>query len=180
MFSNSSASPVRHSAKPGVMDFSRRACLRELMDEPATYQELRECLRDLGHVNRTTLAYRPTLDWLRKLNKDGSASRPLHIVDVGSGGGDLLRIVERWAARRGMSTRLTGIDRNPLATRAARSYRFHEFHSLAHRRHLRAKSRFRTHRRRHKLTFYSSSGRLRDREVCRVDGDGCETRMVRQ
>ncbi len=104
------------------MDFSRRACLRELMDEPSTYQELRECLRDLGRVNRTTLAYRPTLDWLRQLNQVGSESRPLHIVDVGSGGGDMLRIVERWAARRGMSTRLTGIDRNPLATRAAQEF----------------------------------------------------------
>ncbi len=122
MFSNSSASPARHSAQPSVLDFSRRACLRELMDEPSSYQDIRECLRDLARVNRTTLAYRPTLDWLRRLSKGGSASRQLHIVDVGSGGGDMLRIVERWAAGRGMSVRLTGIDRNPLATRAAQEF----------------------------------------------------------
>ena len=44
---------------------------------------------------------------------------PLHIVDVGCGGGDLLRQIASWARRRGIAVELTGIDMNPYAARAA-------------------------------------------------------------
>jgi 2-polyprenyl-3-methyl-5-hydroxy-6-metoxy-1,4-benzoquinol methylase len=76
---------------------------------------------DLGQVNRLTLSYRPTLMFLDGL----VAARPkqaLRIVDVGSGGGDMLRCVERWAKRRGVEVVLTGIDLNPHAARAAREF----------------------------------------------------------
>jgi 2-polyprenyl-3-methyl-5-hydroxy-6-metoxy-1,4-benzoquinol methylase len=43
----------------------------------------------------------------------------MHIVDVGSGGGDLLRQIAGWARRRGIALQLTGIDLNPYAARAA-------------------------------------------------------------
>jgi 2-polyprenyl-3-methyl-5-hydroxy-6-metoxy-1,4-benzoquinol methylase len=44
---------------------------------------------------------------------------PVHIVDVGSGGGDLLRQIAGWARKRGNAVQLTGIDLNPHAGRAA-------------------------------------------------------------
>jgi 2-polyprenyl-3-methyl-5-hydroxy-6-metoxy-1,4-benzoquinol methylase len=47
---------------------------------------------------------------------------PLRIVDVGSGGGDMLRRVELWARRKGVTVQLTGIDLNPHAARAAREF----------------------------------------------------------
>ena len=106
------------------VDLSRRAMPSELpewMDEPCSYEEFRECLVDLGQVNRLTLSYRPTLAFLEGL----VAARPkqgLRIVDVGSGGGDMLRCVERWAKRRGVDVALTGIDLNPHAARAAREF----------------------------------------------------------
>ncbi len=104
----------------GALGFSRRACLSEWMDEPCTYEEFRDCLRDLAAVNRVTLAYRPTLNWLRRLAaRQGPSAGPLHIVDVGCGQGDMLRQVARWAARSGVAVRLTGIDLNPYAARAA-------------------------------------------------------------
>jgi SAM-dependent methyltransferase len=107
-----------------VVDLSRRAAPSELpewMDEPCTYEDFRECLVDLGEVNRLTLAYRPTLDFLERLATT-KLQQPLRIVDVGSGGGDMLRGVERWARRRGIAVRLTGIDLNPYAARAAREF----------------------------------------------------------
>ncbi len=45
---------------------------------------------DLGQVNRLTLAYRPTLAFLEGL-VGARPTRSLRIVDVGSGGGDMLR-----------------------------------------------------------------------------------------
>ncbi len=102
------------------VDFSRRVSPRELpelMDGDCTYEDFRSCLRSLEHVNRWLLGYRPTLAWLRQLRQGFGA--PLHIVDVGSGGGDYLREIAGWARRRGIAVQLTGIDLNPHAARAA-------------------------------------------------------------
>ena len=101
-------------------DFRRRASPRELpelMDGDCGYEDFRDCLRSLEQVNRWLLGYRPTLAWLRRLPR--GVHEPVHIVDVGSGGGDLLREIAGWARRRGIAVRLTGIDLNPYAGRAA-------------------------------------------------------------
>jgi hypothetical protein len=101
-------------------DFSRRIppCeLPELMDGDCSYEDFRDCLRSLEKVNRWLLGYRPTLAWLERLPH--GLCNPVHIVDVGSGGGDLLRQISVWARRRGIPVQLTGIDLNPYAARAA-------------------------------------------------------------
>lgn len=105
---------------PDKLQLSDRAHLSEWMDEPCTYAELRECLRDLIQVNRTVLSYRPTLHWLQQFRS--STNAPLHIVDVGCGAGDMLRRVERWAQLNNIAVRLSGIDRNPFASQAAREF----------------------------------------------------------
>lgn len=97
---------------PEALDFSRRAQLSELMDEPCAREELRACLRDLAKVNRWLLAYRPLLQWLDSLDL-AQMSEPVRILDVGSGYGDVLRRVERWARSRGVRVKLTGLDLNP-------------------------------------------------------------------
>ncbi|MGA2047400.1 MAG: methyltransferase domain-containing protein [Terracidiphilus sp.] len=91
--------------------------LPELMDGDCSYEDFRGCLRSLEQINRWLLGYRPTLAWLRRLPH--GLPDPLHIVDVGCGGGDLLRQIAGWAQRRGIALQLTGIDLNPHAARAA-------------------------------------------------------------
>ena len=91
--------------------------LPELMDGDCSYEDFRGCLRSLEQINRWLLGYRPTLDWLKRLPH--GLREPVHIVDVGSGGGDLLRQIARWARKRGIAVALTGIDLNPYAARAA-------------------------------------------------------------
>ena len=108
---------MRSSAE---IDFRRRVSPRELpelMDGNCSYEDFRGCLRSLEQVNRWLLGYRPTLAWLKRLPH--GLHDPLHIVDVGSGGGDLLRQIAGWARRRGIAVQLTGIDLNPYAARAA-------------------------------------------------------------
>jgi 2-polyprenyl-3-methyl-5-hydroxy-6-metoxy-1,4-benzoquinol methylase len=91
--------------------------LPELMDGDCSYEDFRSCLRSLEQVNRWLLGYRPTMAWLKRLPH--GLRDPVHIVDVGSGGGDLLRQIAGWARRRGIAVQLTGIDLNPYAARAA-------------------------------------------------------------
>ena len=108
-----------------AVDLSRRAAPSELpewMDDPCPYEDFRQCLVDLGQVNRLTLSYRPTLDFLERLIATGKPQQPLRIVDIGSGGGDMLHCVEHWAKRRGVEVALTGIDLNPYAARAAKEF----------------------------------------------------------
>ena len=109
-----------------ALDFSLRAdpaLLPELMDEPCAYEVFRDNLRDLASVNRWTMAYRPTLRFLKQAWRSHEGTqRPLRVVDVGSGGGDGLRRVALLAARMRTRVELTGIDLNPYATRAAREF----------------------------------------------------------
>jgi 2-polyprenyl-3-methyl-5-hydroxy-6-metoxy-1,4-benzoquinol methylase len=107
------------------IDLSHRAepaDLPEWMDEPCSYEDFRACLIDLAQVNRLTLASRPTLHWLDRLILSHHPTQPLRIVDVGFGGGDMLRRVACWAERRGIAVQLTGIDLNPYAALAAREF----------------------------------------------------------
>ena len=87
------------------------------MDGDCSYEDFRDCLRSLEQVNRWLMGYRPTLAWLKQFQRE--SDKTVHIVDVGSGGGDLLRQIAVWARRRRMAVQLTGIDVNPYATRAA-------------------------------------------------------------
>ena len=80
--------------------------------------EYRAVLSDLVRVNRWTLAARPTLNFVSKAAR---GSRRLRILDVGFGGGDMLRNIERWAQRNGVSAELIGIDINPKSAAVARS-----------------------------------------------------------
>jgi hypothetical protein len=108
---------MRSSAE---IDFTRRASPRELpelMDGECSYEDFRDCLRSLEQVNRWLMGYRPTLAWLDRLPRE--QHEPVHIVDVGSGGGGMLRQIAGWVRRRGIAVHLTGIDLNPYAARAA-------------------------------------------------------------
>lgn len=99
-----------------------RADTPELMDDPAVdFDTFRACLVDLAKVNRMTLAYRPTLAFLDRIRDGGlwPQDRPVVILDVGSGYGDMLRRIKRWAQARSLDVRLQGLDRSPFAARAA-------------------------------------------------------------
>lgn len=106
-----------------MLDFSRRAMTPELIDtEECDFATFRDCLVDLARVNRLTLAYRPTIAFLDRLDRAGLVprDRPLEIVDVGSGYGDMLRRIAAWSQRRGIDVCLIGVDLNPWSAKAAR------------------------------------------------------------
>ena len=121
---SASARPAKKSLAI-ALDLTQRVSLTsfpELMDQPCAFEELRACLRDISRVNRLTLAYRPTMHWLNHVySMLPRQERPVHIVDVGCGYGDMLRKVQRWAEDRNLPVILTGIDQNPDAIRAARA-----------------------------------------------------------
>jgi len=106
-----------------VLNFGERAQIEEEMDGPCSYEELRRCLRHLAIVNRLTRAHQHTLRWLDQVLGGPHRLNPqrrFRLVDIGCGYGDMLRLIERWAAKRGIHMELIGADINPNAIRAAR------------------------------------------------------------
>ena len=104
------------------IDLSRRNNQPQLMDPADTdFETFRACLVDLSKVNYLTLAYRPTLQFFEHLARSGRlpTDRTVTVVDAGSGFGDMVRKIDRWAVRRGFKLDLTGVDQNPLSARAA-------------------------------------------------------------
>jgi 2-polyprenyl-3-methyl-5-hydroxy-6-metoxy-1,4-benzoquinol methylase len=103
------------------VNLSVRSTLPEMMDgediSDAIYQR---CLSDLASVNHFTFTHRPTLRWLAKATKALPAGASFSVLDVAYGQGDLLREIARWAERRGLRARLSGIDLNPRSAAAAR------------------------------------------------------------
>ncbi len=94
------------------------------MDSEATdFDDYRACLADLANVNRLTGTHRATLAFLERLRRTARLppDRPLRLLDVASGYGDLLRAIAAWARRTNTPVELIGLDLNPLAAKAAAS-----------------------------------------------------------
>lgn len=95
-----------------------RATAEELMDDPsldaAVYADV---MRDLGRVNSVTMARLPTLGFLGRAL---SERKQFRLLDVGYGGGDMLRAIAQWAAKRGIAADLVGVDLNPRSEAAAK------------------------------------------------------------
>ncbi len=74
--------------------------------------DLRRNLDELETINTWLGGYAPVLNALDRLRPSFPADRPLRVADLGSGGGDTLRHVARWARQRGVAVALTGVDAN--------------------------------------------------------------------
>lgn len=90
------------------------------MDRPCSYEELRRCLAHLAVVNRLTLAHEHTIRWLEGIPQLKTMQPPVRLLDIGCGYGDMLRLIERWAMKRGLQLELIGVDISANAIRAAR------------------------------------------------------------
>lgn len=88
--------------------------------------DLRQNLDELETINTWLGGYAPVLDALRRLKPRFPAGRPLRVADLGSGGGDTLRHIARWARKNQVAVELTGIDANQFmldyATAKSRAY----------------------------------------------------------
>lgn len=92
-------------------DLSIRSNEAEIMDDLAAPEnELRQNLRELEVINKLLGGYSIVLHALDKL--DLPKDKPTSIIDIGSGGGDMLREIAGWAQQRKKEVVLTGIDYN--------------------------------------------------------------------
>lgn len=96
----------------------RAAHLREAMDDPACdLDRLRRTYAQFETLNRWLAGWRRIFDRrLRPVLGSGGS-----VLDVGCGGGDVARSLERWSAEVGVALDITGIDRDERALAFARA-----------------------------------------------------------
>ena len=98
---------------------TRATHLSEMMDDPACDLEtLRRTYAQFGAVNRLVSGWEGTY---KRFVRPLAASQPVHLLDVGSGGGDIPRKLAVWATRDGVALRVTAIDPDERATAYAQS-----------------------------------------------------------
>ena len=104
-----------------MIDLTSRHNTPELMDDLTLASDaLRQNLDELERINTWLGGYAPVLRGLARLRAAWPIGRPLHLADVGCGGGDTLRVVARWARRQKLPVALTGIDANAFMLDYAR------------------------------------------------------------
>jgi SAM-dependent methyltransferase len=101
-------------------DLSQRSIRPELMDtESVSFAEFHDCLRTLCTINTLTLAYRPTLHWFERMTAGAASGQAISVLDIGCGGGDMLRQIWKRARKRNLDVELVGIDLNPWSKESA-------------------------------------------------------------
>jgi len=92
--------------------FKHRSYESELLDAPNIPKDsLFQNLKELDFINRTMGGHSISLNGIKKLIID--KNKVYHIVDLGCGSGDLMRVIADWAIKGGYKVRLTGVDMNP-------------------------------------------------------------------
>jgi 2-polyprenyl-3-methyl-5-hydroxy-6-metoxy-1,4-benzoquinol methylase len=102
------------------MDWTQRSSQKEQMDvKEFSFKEYRRCLNDIAKISRWIGQTRPIEDFIARIYSRGdySPERPLRILEVGFGAGDLLAKLDR----ENNHLRLVGIDLHPWAEKVARS-----------------------------------------------------------
>src|SRR5690349_8638550 len=95
-------------------DFSKRSQEIEQMDDLNSSGEIiRQTLKELEFINTWLGGNAVTMSGISKLLKGRDRRKELVIADLGCGGGDMLKLVDRWAQRHGYTVKLVGFDANP-------------------------------------------------------------------
>jgi SAM-dependent methyltransferase len=102
----------------------------EIMDDFSLEgPELIDALDQIAKINQLLGGNKLTLQGLKKLLQKKKASKPLIIADIGSGNGDMLRMLSKFGKKHGYDFSLQGIDANAFTIEYARNLS-KEFHNI--------------------------------------------------
>lgn len=92
-------------------DFSHRSDEIELMDDlSCSGVVIEQTLKELEVINKWLGGNHVTIDGIAKLVKN--TNKEITIADLGCGGGDILKLVAKWARKKAFKVKLIGIDAN--------------------------------------------------------------------
>ena len=90
-----------------------RSNATELMDDFSMKGELlRDTLDKLGSINKWLGGNRITINGIKQLLANKPKEKPVSIIDLGCGHGDILRLVADFGRKKGYNFKLIGVDAN--------------------------------------------------------------------
>jgi 2-polyprenyl-3-methyl-5-hydroxy-6-metoxy-1,4-benzoquinol methylase len=97
-----------------MIDLSERSTQEEVMDDlDSSGSIIDQTLKELETINTLLGGNYVTLNGLDLLLNTSNKKESITIVDLGCGGGDILRLIAKWGEQKNISLQLTGIDANP-------------------------------------------------------------------
>ncbi len=105
-----------------MLNFSIRSEQIEIMDDLNCQGEVvDQTLRELETINALLGGNYVTINGIKKLLQHNVTSGSISVVDLGCGGGDILKLISSWAKKKNLKLDLTGIDANPNIIRFAQN-----------------------------------------------------------
>ena len=93
--------------------FEKRSEEKEFLDDfQCEGEDLKQNLRELKFINKWLGGNAVTFSGLEQALRNNSLKSPIHIADLGCGGGDILELIAKWGRRKKIALTLTGIDAN--------------------------------------------------------------------
>ncbi|HVG13398.1 MAG TPA: methyltransferase domain-containing protein [Chitinophagaceae bacterium] len=94
------------------MSFKTRSYQKELLDgKDVAFADIRRNMQELDFINTYLGGHSITLAGVKALLRQRGGTK--HIVEIGCGGGDNLRVIKEWADGKGIKVSLYGVDINP-------------------------------------------------------------------
>jgi hypothetical protein len=101
---------------------ARDADAVEMMDRPASFDDIAGCLDTIGRFNGLFGGRRLTLRHVRDLLAALPSDKPVTVLDVGAGAADIPMALVRWARGSGRRIRVFALDRDGATLKYARGY----------------------------------------------------------
>lgn len=105
-------------------DFGQRSEQEEIMDDlQSSGFDLEQSLRELAFINKWSGGQEVLTNGLNKIKPElAKLNRPVKIIDLGCGGGDLLEHLAKWGKENQIPLSLEGIDANPNVIQFAKNW----------------------------------------------------------
>jgi SAM-dependent methyltransferase len=113
------------------MNFRKRSYTKELLDrDDIPFADIKQNMQELDLINAKLEDIRLPSRNRNNDNKDGERQKGKHeklsVLEIGCGGGDNLRVIKNYCAKKNIAVQLSGLDINPHCIAFARSRKENE------------------------------------------------------
>lgn len=94
-----------------MLKLYKRSYQPELLDkDDIPFNDIKQNMKELNTINTLLGGHAITLKGIKKLLQGSDKKQPLHICEIGCGGGDNLQAIYRWCVKKNITVKFTGID----------------------------------------------------------------------
>jgi 2-polyprenyl-3-methyl-5-hydroxy-6-metoxy-1,4-benzoquinol methylase len=110
-----------------MVNWNQRSYKKELLDrDDIPFADIHKNMAELDIINSRLGGHAITIKGLEALLQNKLFQNPILVLEIGCGGGDNLRVLKEWAARKNISVQLTGVDINEACIHFAKAQSHNE------------------------------------------------------